>query len=568
MASTRLTPFASQQRIIDILPSIADIAGKHGLEATPWQAHLEFARDFRVRVPLIGIFSAGKTSLVNALLGEKLFSVELTPETALPAEISWADAPNFKARLASGECRTLTRDDLAANRAAEEGPETTLEIGHPAPVLARWPHLILVDLPGWDSGIAAHERAIDRYAGKSLAYALVVGADEGALRESLRQVIQELAVLKLPVFLVISKCDKRPPEAVDAVAAHVRAELVQLYGSAPLAEAQVSARKGSIDPFIQALDKLEARAEERFAAGVIAPVAGDLARLAGHLDILAQRQFHDAEKLKAESETLAGEIARFNEQLEKETNALRAKLEPVMSTLRCRLESELSAKLEQFTATLESGGDPSDAMLLTARAVIVSTVQQEFEPALARYAARLDDNLPHSLALNIARSGSSGLNNEGGSSSGLQNTLRVLTPMLTKVVPGPWGVVAVIVVNILAAIFGSSENRRNQAIEAARERERMRHAVMDAIQKTLDAVENAVRPTLAERIEDAARAVAEAIGRERQTREELFARKAEELAQGEAAAEAARQKAAADLAVVQKHLAECSAFLDAATTVS
>ena len=45
---------------------------------------------FTVRVPLVGAFSSGKTTLVNALLGKKIFAVEVNPETALPVELRYA----------------------------------------------------------------------------------------------------------------------------------------------------------------------------------------------------------------------------------------------------------------------------------------------------------------------------------------------------------------------------------------------------------------------------------------------------------------------------------------------
>ena len=49
-------------------------------------------RAFRIRVPLIGKFSAGKSTLLNLLLDEaELLEVDILPETALPTEICYSE---------------------------------------------------------------------------------------------------------------------------------------------------------------------------------------------------------------------------------------------------------------------------------------------------------------------------------------------------------------------------------------------------------------------------------------------------------------------------------------------
>jgi GTPase len=92
----------------------------------------------------------------------------------------------------------------------------------------------LVDLPGLDSGIAAHERVIDNYASRSLAYGVVVSIQEGGLRKSLRRALLELAVAQMPVVLILSKADTQRPEEVHAVAERVTADITALMGRAPM----------------------------------------------------------------------------------------------------------------------------------------------------------------------------------------------------------------------------------------------------------------------------------------------------------------------------------------------
>ncbi|MDP3372687.1 MAG: hypothetical protein Q8S34_00490, partial [Hydrogenophaga sp.] len=60
-------------------------------------------RNFIVRTPVVGGFSAGKSRLLNAFAHqegqEPLFSVEVTPETAVPAELGYGENDQFIGRF-------------------------------------------------------------------------------------------------------------------------------------------------------------------------------------------------------------------------------------------------------------------------------------------------------------------------------------------------------------------------------------------------------------------------------------------------------------------------------------
>ncbi len=79
--------FPLQQWLGTTLPEVAALAERHGLSGGDWKRRLAEVQEFRLRIPILGDFSAGKTSLINALLGEPLFSMDVTPETAVAAEM-------------------------------------------------------------------------------------------------------------------------------------------------------------------------------------------------------------------------------------------------------------------------------------------------------------------------------------------------------------------------------------------------------------------------------------------------------------------------------------------------
>jgi GTP-binding protein EngB required for normal cell division len=105
--------------------------------------------------------------------------------------------------------------------------------------------MTLVDMPGWESGITQHSLAIDNYLDRSAACCVVVSVDEGVLKESLRKVIEELAIHDKPMMLVITKCDKKRPEDVEAVVSHVQAQIEKLAKKPLLAVCRTQRRNAT-----------------------------------------------------------------------------------------------------------------------------------------------------------------------------------------------------------------------------------------------------------------------------------------------------------------------------------
>ncbi|HEY4395769.1 MAG TPA: dynamin family protein [Polyangia bacterium] len=163
------TPTNSTARTLDdrkaairaVLGRLAEAADVAGLASV--------ARDIRtVRVPkldeerfslvVLGEFNHGKSTFVNALLGQAVLPTGITPTTAVLAHLSHGPALTAELVLDSGERRPLdparlgdfaTVEGLAANAAAPKGDESAIhhiDLQVPASVLEG--RLTIVDTPG------------------------------------------------------------------------------------------------------------------------------------------------------------------------------------------------------------------------------------------------------------------------------------------------------------------------------------------------------------------------------------------------------------------------------------
>lgn len=120
------------------------------------------ARDGRFVVLLLGCFSSGKSTLLNALLGQPVLPVKVNPCTAILTEVVYADVPSVEIRFRDGrrepmdpaafvdlfQLRTASEADAGAEAADRFGDVDRAVVGWPLPLLRNG--VVLLDTPGLD----------------------------------------------------------------------------------------------------------------------------------------------------------------------------------------------------------------------------------------------------------------------------------------------------------------------------------------------------------------------------------------------------------------------------------
>lgn len=529
------------------LPAVRDIYARHGLDQSRLEELSLLIGHFEIRMPLIGAFSCGKSSLLNTLLGESLLATAITAETAVPAELRYGSERRFFGCLPDGRRLPLNESDLRENHLTPLLPAGWVEAQLPSPALLARQHLVLVDLPGWDSGVTAHERVIDDYVNRSLAYGVVVSVEDGALRDSLRRALLELAIAQIPVVLIVSMIDKRPPEDVQAVVERLRADITALMGREPLAVATTSARKKNVGNLETALDTLQAKAGEIFEARVVDTYRTNLQHATQHLSLLANQDNKDAARIQADIEKLEQDIRAFDTRLKKETEALETQIGPILGTIRLRVENALGARIDMLTARALDGQDISDDILGTARLVMSEALRQEFEPAMQRYLDRLVDALPSRLDFNLDLSNTKLANAaQSGGDFRWKDLGTTLAPLLLKI-PHPVAKLLAPLAIVLGALMDSHADQQRRQLEEARQREQVKSRIHAALNDAVRQIDTQLRPVLSEQVQKAQAEVARNIESERNDVNKTLATLATALQQGEAETTALRERAQTDL---------------------
>lgn len=554
--------FPLQTKLQSQLPKVRELYKRRGFDVTRIENLAPLIKNFEIRVPFIGPFSSGKTSLINALIEERLLSTEVTPETSVPTEIRYGER-HFVGHTAQGHCIPLSADDIHQNRLSALAEGGWLEITLPAPFLAEIPHLVLVDMPGFGSGNEFHDLAISGYVTRSLAYVIVVPVEDGTLHESVRRALSELAIWEKPLVLVISKAHKRA-EAPE-IAQRVAEEVTSLMNQPPLAVALTSAVKRDVAQLKDALRTLERQAGEVFRASVARPWLGALEIAAQQLRRLASQEFASIEQIDAEIATLQAEMAKFDAELARQTAEFEERTGQILATIRLRMENALAARLEVLVDRAAAGLDIRDDILATVRLLLSQALKEEFDPAVRRYVERAIDALPSELQieldLDFFSSGKNGANEE--TSAAWLLGLAPLMERLIAAIPHPIGKIAAAATAIILAIFMSKGDRQRQEIDAAEQKERIRTQVRAAIQQAIDQIDAGLRPELIAQIQNAKAAVAKEAESRRAELARTLAAKREALAQETARQDALRREAQADLELVEDMMRAISSELEA-----
>lgn len=310
--------------------------------------------DYAFRVVMIGGFSSGKSALLNRLAGRKVFKEDQGPETAVPAEISWAPIDSAAVVFEDGRVENHPLDGVTENPPHKA---LFLSLNVNIPFLKARPELVLVDFPGFDSNIEAHNKAITNYIQRGSAFILLIPARSGGLTESDRKFVKEVAHYPQGLACFISKSDLVPEEQCQDVVAHVQRGIRTIYGT------DVSVETISI------MEDVEPRFEEKIAevvdrfqpqvlfdTSLSAPINAVLSKA-----IMALTQYMEATQLDvqdiedriAESESRRVELGR---QLENERKALDHKYEyEIIPGILDKLENALHNNIDTLADALVAG---------------------------------------------------------------------------------------------------------------------------------------------------------------------------------------------------------------------
>jgi small GTP-binding protein len=303
----------------------------HDLDASARIASLSAERRRPLRVAVVGEFNAGKSTFINALVGQEIAPTGVLPTTATLHHLRYATDPIARIFFDAGDNpseRIVPVGDLrSVLRTLETGHVRRVEILLPIASLTR---VEVLDTPGFNAPDARHTEAARRAFEEADAAIWLLDAGQ-PMKKSEREVLEEARTARLPVQVLVNKVDRLAPDDRARVLASVNEGLAdaglaswtpplafsaRLALAGKLGDADALAHSGWAEveallerELITRSDELKERALRRRALTIVAAMGQAAAREADE-----ERARDDA--LRARTETVARTAARIDGDLD------------------------------------------------------------------------------------------------------------------------------------------------------------------------------------------------------------------------------------------------------------
>ena len=232
--------FQEQKKaLLTQLDTLADLASSIGARSLTDRVRSEIIDKLaggRFHLVVVGEFNHGKTTFVNALLGEAVLPVGVTPTTAIIHHIVWGETRAARRVAADGTARDV---EFAAVQDYAVGAEHAgdelghLEVAYPAPLLKD--NIVLVDTPGVNDLSLTRAEITYGYIPRSDAVLFVLDAGQ-PLKESERQFLQHQLLEKSrdKIVFVVAKTDIWSDAEKEEALTYVRRRLGELVDDPPV----------------------------------------------------------------------------------------------------------------------------------------------------------------------------------------------------------------------------------------------------------------------------------------------------------------------------------------------
>lgn len=198
---------------------VADVVEKIEADADVLLGRI--TKDNFIKIPFVGDFSSGKSSLLNAYIGSDLLPTNILPETAVAYELYYAE--DEKLELYSDGVLKETKNSLSQIKDFNVSPGNVVYvyINNEKIRSLNSRGIVLVDMPGIDSGIEAHNSAILNYIREGSVFMIFTDTEQATLRSSTISFIREIQQYGLSINVFLSKADKKPETEVQEIRASV-----------------------------------------------------------------------------------------------------------------------------------------------------------------------------------------------------------------------------------------------------------------------------------------------------------------------------------------------------------
>lgn len=179
-------------------------------------------------IPVVGGFSAGKSTIINDFLGENLLATNLTPETALATELRYSTSNHIEAIRKDGESERYEINDVEKIKQNAEKYQYLKYYLNNKKIKQIQP-LVLVDMPGFSAPIAHHNQAIMNYLSRGIYFIVAISVEDGTIQKNILREISNIMSFGKGFTFCLTKTNLKTPSDVKEIAQEVSRQLKDYF---------------------------------------------------------------------------------------------------------------------------------------------------------------------------------------------------------------------------------------------------------------------------------------------------------------------------------------------------
>ena len=341
---------------------------------------VEIRDNFDIKLIVVGHFSAGKSSLLNGLIGRRNFLKEAQePTTAISTELKYDEIESAFAFDIDGE-----KEEIDLEKKYYPNQYSHLEYRINVPELQIIRDFTIVDTPGFDSGIEAHAKALANYIGFGSAYLVVIDQEKGGIDQTTLEFVQEISHYSGQIAILINKCDKITPEIADEIAESSRFTLET--DGFPYKVYTISKKdKDLSDKMISIITGFNA--QEAFEKVLLKQIKTELINIEKLLSVMKSKIYLDTFDLDADIALYSRLEQQISGTFDRKREDAKEELDTLVQEVIGKIKSALISRADSIAEALQSGNR------IAAEAIILETIRPTMLDVMKDISFRQIDNI-------------------------------------------------------------------------------------------------------------------------------------------------------------------------------
>lgn len=271
-------------------------------------------------LPLLGEFSCGKSSLMNAVLGSNVLPVDIPPTTATINEIRFSQDRNkieifsngkkeIEGIINLGEFKDLSADLIKIYSSKTDVPK----------------EIVFVDLPGLSSDIKKHEKILLDYLPKSDALLIFMDVNQGALTKPIEDVVKIIAPLHKKIFVIYTKSDTKSSQEIIALKSYAETDLT----FKPERVVFTSAKTKEIKQFLDLIHHIYQLADEILLKNISTELSAICKEVISLINLQVESANLDDKEIELKIKTTTFEIEKLRNSIKSEIDTTKNRIRTV-----------------------------------------------------------------------------------------------------------------------------------------------------------------------------------------------------------------------------------------------